>query len=278
MPVETIECQIVQAQLGRYLTGDRFSHEALAELEDHIARCPICRQEVAVRKATLQSLLGATQAAPADALVQALREKAPSTKTATTQAVVEQMDRGSASSPTSKYGKPLLYGTGLAVVLIAMSYLGNNPTSLFGERASTTLSQPSAASTTAPVAVTPPVVITPQDAVPATAPALTEDEWTLLGLSEWMPYSASDTTLEPWEWMVLADELAGDGDIASSEAAPDESATLKDWELLGIADVIASPDASAVSPTAGTPKPRTSRPQPRKQRPRNTIRIYEPNE
>lgn len=277
MPVETIECQIVQAQLGRYLTGDRFSPEALTELEDHIARCPICRQEVAVRKATLQSLLGATQAAPADALVQALRERAPSTKTATAHAVVEQMDRGSASSPTSKYAKPLLYGTGLAVVLIAMSYLGNNPTSLFGERAAATLRQPPSATTTAPETATTPVLSTPEDPALDASPALTEEEWTQLGLGEWMSYDSSDTTLQPWEWMVLADDLAGDDEAASSEGASDESATLKDWELLGIADVIESPDATPQVQTPSTPKP-ASRTQPRKQRPRNTIRIYEPNE
>lgn len=274
MPVETIECQIVQAQLGRYLTGDRFSQEALTELEDHIARCPICRQEVAVRKATLQSLLGAPQAAPADALVQALREKAPSTKTATPQAVVEQMDRGSASSPTTKYGKPLLYGTGLAVVLIAMSYLGNNPTSLFGERAAATLDQQNSL-TTSPPPITASEVSTPDDAALIASPALTEDEWTQLGLGEWMPYDASDTTLEPWEWMILADELADVESAASTEAVADESATLKDWELLGIADVLGSPDEA---PAASSAKPVAKSPQPRKPRPRNTIRIYQPNE
>jgi hypothetical protein len=162
MPVETIECQIVQAQLGRYLAGDAFPADALAELEDHIARCSICRGEVAKRRATLQALLGSETPAKQpseDALVHMLREKATSKGTVGAQAVVEQVETKPASPLTQlqnkAFRKPLMYGAALAVVLIAMSYLGNNPTAVFGNRASdakpsvTTPTTTSATTTTA---------------------------------------------------------------------------------------------------------------------------------
>src|SRR5262249_35988238 len=95
MPVETIECQIVQAQLGRYLAGDSFHSDGLSDLEAHIAACPICRGEVAKRRATLQSLLGGeapVKQPTEDALVHMLREKATSRATVGDQAVVEQVE------------------------------------------------------------------------------------------------------------------------------------------------------------------------------------------
>jgi len=279
MPVETIECQIVQAQLGRYLSGEAFSNEALSQLENHIADCTICRQEVAVRRATLQALLGPAtpNAGRPEALIGALREsQAASTKTIPTHALVEQsvkeqMAPESVSpSPTSKrLSKPLIYGSALALVLVAMSYIGNNPTSVFGDRAATSSRTETPVST-----ITNPVV----EPAPAPTPdPVNVDEWVSLGFAEWLPFDSTDAgSLEPWEWFSLSEALPEVLSAASTETEPPS-------------DEIPSTVATQPAPTeaAATVRPATARPRPtapRRTRPRpqtpptNSIRVYEPGQ
>ncbi len=318
MPVETIECQIVQAQLGRYLSGESFSSEMVVQLEAHIANCPICRTEVAQRRVSLQLLLGAagaTQAASAPVndsahLIELLRKKDPSTKTAsTTHAVVEQMESPAVSSPKGPLGKqalakPLLYAGALAIVLIGMSYLTKGPTSLFGARALPAGASAATAPITKPTE-TAPITTTISSAAPADEP-ITESEWDEIGLDGWMPFDASDsvTRSDAYAWAssfsdqvttdettvdeTPADENTTDENTPSSTTAQDttalandgdQPATLKDWELFGMTEILASTPAPATPitrrPSAKKTRPTTRRPS--KPTFHSTVKVYDPN-
>ncbi len=318
MPVETIECQIVQAQLGRYLSGESFSSEMVAQLEAHIANCPICRTEVAQRRASLQLLLGATgatQAASAPVndsahLIELLRKKDPSTKTAsTTHAVVEQMESPAVSSPKGPLGKqaltkPLLYAGALAIVLIGMSYLTKGPTSLFGDRA-LTAGTAAATSSAAKPTETAPVTTTISATAPADEP-ITESEWNDIGLDSWMPFDGDDsvTRADAYAWgssfsdettaeetpvdETPADENTTDESTPSTTTAQDttaltndgdQPATLKDWELFGMTEILASTPAPATPIIRHAPAKKTRPATRRTSKPafHSTVKVYDPN-
>lgn len=278
MPVETIECQIVQAQLGRYLSGEAISDEALRQLEDHIGGCPICRQEVAIRRASLQALLGTVNSAAGrpEALIGALRQNQFATH-----AVVESpTPEAPATTPKptpAKLSRPLLLGSALALVLVAMSYLGNNPTSLFGDRASEVRVTPAPIESTSEI---------PATATPELIPTepLTLEAWTALGLDGLMPYDSADAqTFADWEWLTLA-EAYGPEPAAEPETA--STGDLEDWELFGLglnaqpaseAAVAPEPETTTANTPAARPRPRVQRPV-RRAAPSNTIRVYAPGQ
>jgi hypothetical protein len=162
MQVQSLECQLAQAQIGRYLAGAAFSGEALEQLEKHIAACESCKSVVDERRATLKSMLQAKQPAPAKAAVQQ-RVSEPKTlplinlwkKNA---ALLQPKPRPEAPTESPKqaalapdvaavevsveptvpaltHWKPLALSGALAVVLIGMSLMSRGPTSVFGKRA-----------------------------------------------------------------------------------------------------------------------------------------------
>lgn len=278
MPVETIECQIVQAQLGRYLSGEAISDEALRQLEDHIGGCPICRQEVAIRRASLQALLGTVNSAAGrpEALIGALRENQFATH-AVVESPAPEAPATTSRPTTAKLSRPLLLGSALALVLIAMSYLGNNPTSLFGDRVSEVRVVPASVESTSEIAA----ATTPE---PNPAEPLTFEAWAALGLDSLMPYDSTDTqTFEDWEWLSLAEAYGPE-----SAAEPETASThdLEDWELFGLGlNAQPTPEAAATpEPASTTASMPTARPRPRVQRPvrraapSNTIRVYAPGQ
>lgn len=118
MQVQDLQCQIAQAQIARYLKGDRFDPEALKQLNDHIDACDRCKSAIAERRAELQEKI----VQPAQPSV---TTTAPSNDSKTTR-----------TGPPRIKAKPLVYACALALVLGAMSYLAQDPTSLFGEKAS----------------------------------------------------------------------------------------------------------------------------------------------
>jgi hypothetical protein len=282
MPVETIECQLVQAQLGRYLSGEAFSNEALSQLEDHIANCEICRQEVSVRRATLQSLLGPTfeNASRPDALIGALNEShAPSKMTVPTEAVVEQVVPDRTSHSPKTFNKPMMYGTALAVVLIAMTYIGRNPTSIFGERVSDV---PASAPAAVPAIETIQPVSQPIEET-AVEP-LSIDEWANAGLADWLPYDSEDMGgLAPWEWLGIAEILTPDEAQRETSAEGSAPATIESSVSPGQTAPTLTPPATS-TPTTDTAKPKPKpRAKPRAKatapkQPTNTIRVYEPGQ
>jgi hypothetical protein len=178
---------------------------------------------------------------------------------------------------TAKLSRPLLLGSALALVLIAMSYLGNNPTSLFGDRASEVRVAPAPAESTSEIAV----ATTPE---PNPAEPLTFEAWAALGLDSLMPYDSTDTqTCEDWEWLSLAEAYGPE-----SAAEPETASThdLEDWELFGLGlNAQPTPEAAATpEPASTTASMPTARPRPRVQRPvrraapSNTIRVYAPGQ
>jgi hypothetical protein len=268
MPVETIECQIVQAQLGRYLTGDTFSPEAVSEIEAHVSTCSICRAEVAQRRAALQSLLGGsvaeTNRVNAESLIEALREKSPS------HAVVETSGASAqtmALNPLNarNLSKPLMYGTALALVLLGMSYFGKNATSILGDRASNAL----------PAAAIAEPSVQPKEVAAAT-PEISEpigsSEWDALGLESSVPFEVETSSLmEPWEWYALAASLEPYEDLDAEPATIDAADT-------GL-ETSAAPTRSANPPAVvakviqpAKAKPRAATPV----RPKNSVRVYAP--
>ncbi|MBI1757398.1 MAG: hypothetical protein HYR64_09865, partial [Fimbriimonas ginsengisoli] len=121
-----------RAQIGRFLNGDRFSPEALKQLEGHIGDCPDCKVELQARKATLQAML--TGAMPETAptkpktVADVLRQQAGSGRPA---AVIAQVREADTIKP-KHFWKPFGYSLALAGVLIGMSVLSRNMDHVLG--------------------------------------------------------------------------------------------------------------------------------------------------
>lgn len=296
MPVETIECQIVQGQLGRYLAGDALPSEAVREMEGHIARCPICRVEVAQRRATLQTLLGTSPTpdpAEANPLLDLIRQRTPSTSTAPTHAVTPHpadsakfttSDETPDADPTPRrtFSKPLILSGALAVVLLAMNAFVKSPTDLLGPRAGQTA--PAQSKTT---------VITPTAAAaPEISDRLFRAEWESFAVADLIEFDADLTDVMPaWRWLsldiwseeVLADELVEEDPTLAYEPEPELDA-IEAWEMLGVTEMLAEP-VSAPKPAPAprrTSSPRRTAPRPvtpapaEPTTPRPSIRVYPP--
>ena len=163
MAVHNIECQIAKSQIGRYLSGDAFSPQALKQLEEHVAECSECKVSLHQRKAALQAMLGDSNTA----VVQV-----DETETETHKTFAETL-RGKMSSkprptqtavPETKpvhFWKPLGYSLALAAVLLGMSAFSKTLTSPFGAKVEATpdtatapaTNSPSSASTGSPATV-----------------------------------------------------------------------------------------------------------------------------
>jgi hypothetical protein len=152
MQVANIECQIAQAQLRRYLTGEEMPTSIVSDLETHLRHCPDC---MAAAQSLRESLKGVLQAKvtgkpvpkvelPKVPATEGVREDA-GPQHAPTKAVVES-PADILDAPDSQFRpkkavnksqiKTLLYSSALAVLLILMSTVFKDPTTLFGPRAS----------------------------------------------------------------------------------------------------------------------------------------------
>jgi len=167
MQVQSLECQLAQAQIGRYLSGAAFSGEALTQLEKHISACETCKTVVDERRSTLRSMLSAKAqpTPPAKAVVQhPVAERASALlglfakKTASPDEGLSVQQAMEPNPAPGQFWKPLIYSGGLAALLIAMSFMSRSgPTGVFGKRAidmTPAASAPVATATTA--APTPP--------------------------------------------------------------------------------------------------------------------------
>lgn len=137
MSVQNFECQIAKAQIGRYLSGDQLSGEAMEQLEDHIAGCPDCKQTLAEKRASLQAMLG-LGSEPVIAAEVEVRAK-PLTGWLKTKAL-EQFKQAEpaktpSGAPSAAKFKTGAYSVALAVVLVGMSYLSKNPNVVMGGKA-----------------------------------------------------------------------------------------------------------------------------------------------
>ncbi|MBS1707977.1 MAG: hypothetical protein JSS65_04565 [Armatimonadetes bacterium] len=116
--VVSLECQLAQVQMKRFLNGDNIPEELLKELEAHLRACPDC---LAIAKGEKQAVEAHMVATPAEAA--AIRQKMPATS----------------ALDVLKQPKTLMLSIGLAVVLIVMSTVLRDPTKLLGAKASTTV-------------------------------------------------------------------------------------------------------------------------------------------
>ena len=57
MDLQNIECQLAQAQMGRYLAGDSLPEDTLKQLEKHISNCENCQQAAQDKRISLEELL-----------------------------------------------------------------------------------------------------------------------------------------------------------------------------------------------------------------------------
>lgn len=186
MPAKTIECQLAQGQIGRYLSGADMSSEAVQQLELHIGECEDCTAFVEAKKKSLRELAASRHAVvefsetdtdpepepqpapksiptPAQSLIAALREKSRGES----KAPILEVRREPAASRSSTW-KALIYSVGLGGVLLAMSHFTANPTALFGERVENQTPEPaeSAAETKKPAIP----ARDPFEAIPAAEP------------------------------------------------------------------------------------------------------------
>ncbi len=145
MQVQEVECQLAQAQMSRYLAGDPIPDEALRQLERHVASCSDCKVMVTERRQTLRAMLKIeTGPDPTDS------EQTPHARL---NAPIDPIDvpaafAGPVASSDAKHGfidvlktlpiqnwKPLAISGGLAIVLVAISFLMGNPSKILGAKA-----------------------------------------------------------------------------------------------------------------------------------------------
>ncbi|MCB8933668.1 MAG: zf-HC2 domain-containing protein [Chthonomonadaceae bacterium] len=144
MSVQNVECQIAQAQIGRYLTGGALSPEALDQLEGHIGECAACTELLRQRREGLQAMLGGHAAVHApETNSRPEAESNPAPTGSLVGRLREQLIQAATAPAPPREGapegrallKPLLWSGALAVVLVAMTVLSKNPTLVFGEKA-----------------------------------------------------------------------------------------------------------------------------------------------
>jgi hypothetical protein len=178
MPVQSIECQLVRAQIGRYLGGEPLSKEAMRQLEVHLVACDDCRGALSSRKAELRAKMS-TEGFDAKPKPKVDPESIAYKAVVDYKAIESATNAASAKpakpeKPTrsTNFTKPLALTAVLAVVLVAMSrFSGGNGLS-FGPNALTALvggatdAGAKAAKSTAPVQA----ASTPANP-PATSPA-----------------------------------------------------------------------------------------------------------
>ena len=149
MPVQSIECTLTQAQMKRYLAGADCPEEILVALERHLKVCPDCMEAASSQR----QALGGAPITSAQAVVSA---PAPTSPLGKVKALIPQK-KGTSTPPESLVGtkgedpfsdplaaikspKNVVLSVSLALVLILMSTVLRNPTSLLGPRASAKIS------------------------------------------------------------------------------------------------------------------------------------------
>lgn len=156
MPVQTIECQLTQAQMKRYLAGADFPEAIVAALERHLKACPECMEEANKQRLALGG-------APVEIAHAVVEESAPKGLAGKAKGLFQRSaakpveaqpliaapgDSADTVSTLSflKTPKNLVLSGSLAIVLVLMSTVLRNPTNLFGPRATAALSTPPATS------------------------------------------------------------------------------------------------------------------------------------
>lgn len=112
--VMSLECQLAQVQIKRFLNGDNIPEDLLKDLEQHLVSCSDCLAVAKGERAAVESHMVAT---PGE--VVQIRQKAPATSV----------------FDVFKQPKTLLLSAALGVVLILMSTIMRDPTKFLGGKA-----------------------------------------------------------------------------------------------------------------------------------------------
>lgn len=141
MPVTNIECQIARGQIGRYLAGDKFSAEAVSQLESHISECPGCKAFLSDRKTALQSMMGGTPSPRAVVEVPLDAEPTPAKTTEPKKASPSPTPSSKAAKKPANvsaatFTKPTMYALALAAVLVGMNMFAKAGPMILGPKAS----------------------------------------------------------------------------------------------------------------------------------------------
>jgi hypothetical protein len=207
MPVKNVECQLAEMQIGRYVSGEPLSREAIAQLENHLAKCVSCSRVLGDRRNALKSMLTQGYAAVTtdiptqakeNALMKALREKSTATPTPTAKPKAAQttaakttpqapkwsvrgmlgLNAPAADGKTS-YAKPLIYSAALALVLFGMGFYSHGQNSVLGGSAESAFPPaPIPVPAPAPKTETPKTTTTPVATVPAATQTTTSTDKT----------------------------------------------------------------------------------------------------
>lgn len=191
MPVQNIECQIANAQLGRYIAGEGMAAEAVRQLEAHVSSCPDCKRTLEEKRAALVATLEGTTAVshPAPA-VETLKPKPTTPRLSPSASRLAQalVAKAAAEAPAPRPApaapaapsepvkpkvttpwKPIAYSGALALVLIGMSYMSKSD--ILGTKASAAL--PEKAAVTTPNKTVAPKPAAPPAPVPVATPSPT---------------------------------------------------------------------------------------------------------
>lgn len=137
MQVESVECQLAQVQLKRYLQGEELPADLMAELERHLKTCGNCKEAAQRQRDSLAGMLGKPAKPKLNPWAVLASEKAAVTPTGGKPNILAAF----------KNSKTIALSGALALVLIAMSTILRDPTKLLGPKAKTV-----ASSTTTPPA------------------------------------------------------------------------------------------------------------------------------
>lgn len=248
-------CQLVEAQMSRYLAGHPLSDEALAQLDQHIASCPECKAVLEAKKAEILGVPAAPTLKPGATIQHALVDApaAMAVGSAVAPKPHHRRDAGTANAkPRTKWAvqwKPLALSVALAVVMVAMSLVAQNPTSVLGPKASTKLPE---AAKPAPV----PVPATTEQPV-AEAPIATAPE---PGTPEFVGPEAPAAGSPTFDTLAEYEASLGPASPPPAEPQPESA-----------------PVAAQQKPTPKRTVRRTPvrRPAPQPQNSRPTIRVYD---
>ncbi len=150
-----LNAQLAEMQIGRFVSGETLSAEAIKQLDTHLATCKRCTEVLNDRRQALKSMLHQGYAAVTTdlptarkehLLIKALAEKATTDKfTPPRRTPVEASPEAEPKkvwNPASvlrqtkdknpSVKKTLIYSAALGVVLFAMGYITHGQTALFG--------------------------------------------------------------------------------------------------------------------------------------------------
>jgi hypothetical protein len=175
MAVKNVECQLAEMQIGRFVSGEALSAEAIKQLDAHLAVCANCNTVLNDRRKALKSMLNQGYAAVTtdiptarkeNLLIKALAEKAttakftpprrtaveaspePATSKKRLNPVAALTEAAKTDDKNASLKKTLIYSAALGIVLFAMGYLSHGQGGLLGDSAAQ--SYPAQAPTSAP--------------------------------------------------------------------------------------------------------------------------------